>query len=306
MTDTPVLKLVNVSKIIGGKRLVDKLSLTLNKGEIYGFLGPNGAGKTTTIRMIVGLFSMSEGEIFVNGLNIQTHRSEALQAIGAIVENPSFYNYMSGYDNLVHHARMSLTDVTEERIKEVISFVKLDDAIHDKVKTYSLGMRQRLGIAQSLLHRPSLLILDEPTNGLDPAGIRELRDHLRNLAKKENIAILVSSHLLQEIESMCDRAIIIQKGQFVQELTIRSTEQQEEMAKTVLLDVSTPEIAATLLTNVEARHTDGKLAIVATRAQIAECVKVLVANDISVYGIATQQVSLEDQFIQLTSNERGR
>src|SRR5690606_36103405 len=183
-------------------------------GEVFGLLGPNGAGKTTSIRMMVGLMKLSEGQIRICGKNVQTHFEEAMLNVGAIVENPEMYKYMSGYDNLIHYARM-MSNITKQRINEVIGLVGLEARIHDKVKTYSLGMRQRLGVAQALLHKPKLLILDEPTNGLDPAGIRELRDYLRQLAKDEQIAVIVSSHLLSEMELMCDRVAIIQNGKLL-------------------------------------------------------------------------------------------
>jgi ABC-2 type transport system ATP-binding protein len=180
----PLLQLKNARKDIGKKTIIHDLSLEVFPGEVFGFLGPNGAGKTTTIRMIVGLMGITSGEVLINGISIQKDFEKAIQHVGAIVENPEMYKFLTGYQNLLHYARMA-KGVTKERIDEVVKLVGLEKRIHDKVKTYSLGMRQRLGLAQALLHRPSLLILDEPTNGLDPAGIREIRDYLRKLAKEE-------------------------------------------------------------------------------------------------------------------------
>ena len=216
-----VVQMRNVTKKIGGKTIIDRLTLDLPKGEVFGFLGPNGAGKTTTIRMMVGLMSMTEGEILIGGSSIRTDFEGAIRHVGAIVENPEMYKYLTGYQNLSHYARM-IPGIGKNRIDEVIALTGLDKRIHDKVKTYSLGMRQRLGVAQALLHKPSLLILDEPTNGLDPAGIRELRDYLRKLAVEEGITVFVSSHLLSEMELMCDKVAIIQAGKLIDIRTLRS------------------------------------------------------------------------------------
>ena len=218
-----VVQMSNVTKKIGGKTIIDRLTLDLPKGEVFGFLGPNGAGKTTTIRMMVGLMSMTEGEILIGGSSIRTDFEGAIRYVGAIVENPEMYKYLTGYQNLRHFARM-IPGIGKNRIDEVVALTGLDKRIHDKVKTYSLGMRQRLGVAQALLHKPSLLILDEPTNGLDPAGIRELRDYLRKLAVEEGIAVFVSSHLLSEMELMCDKVAIIQAGKLIDIRTLRSND----------------------------------------------------------------------------------
>lgn len=208
-----VLELKNVSKKLGGRKVVDSLSFTVNSGEIFGFLGPNGAGKTTTIKMIVGLLSIDEGEILIEGKSLKKNYEKAMQTIGGIIENPEMYDYMSGMANLKMFAKMH-GNISKERIAEVVELVGLTGRINDKVKKYSLGMRQRLGLAQALLHEPKLLILDEPTNGLDPAGIKELRDTLRSLADEKGVSVLVSSHLLSEMELMCDRFLIIDKGAF--------------------------------------------------------------------------------------------
>lgn len=178
MTQTPVVQIRNLSKKIGKKTIIDRLNLDVYPGEVFGFLGPNGAGKTTTIRMMVGLISMTEGDVAYKGISVKTRFSEAIAHVGAIVENPEMYKYLSGCQNLQQYARM-VGGITPGRIQEVVRLVGLEQRIHDKVRTYSLGMRQRLGLAQALLHEPAVLILDEPTNGLDPAGIREIRHYLR-------------------------------------------------------------------------------------------------------------------------------
>lgn len=209
-----VLSVKGITKIIGKQKLVNKLSFDMYQGEIVGLLGPNGAGKTTTIRMIVGLIAMNEGDVLVKGHSIRSDFAKAISQVGGIIENPEFYPYMTGYDNLKQYQRMGAR-ITEERISEVVKLVGLEGAMSKRVKAYSLGMRQRLGIAQALLHKPSILILDEPTNGLDPAGIREMRDYLKKIASEEGISILVSSHLLSEMELMCNRVVVIQEGKLV-------------------------------------------------------------------------------------------
>ncbi len=206
-----IVVLKDVTKVIKGRKIIDNISFEVNKGEVFGFLGPNGAGKTTTIRMIVGLMGITSGDITIAGSSIKTKFEDAVRHVGAIVENPEMYKFLTGYQNLMHFARMS-KGITKEKIDEVVELVGLTSRINDKVKTYSLGMRQRLGVAQCLLHDPDVLILDEPTNGLDPAGIREIRDYIRLLAREKKMAVIVSSHMLSEMEMMCDRIGIIQDG----------------------------------------------------------------------------------------------
>ncbi|MGE6227482.1 ABC transporter ATP-binding protein [Paenibacillus chitinolyticus] len=307
METEQAMELVGVSKTIGDKPIIKDLSFSVRRGEICGFLGPNGSGKTTTIRMMVGLMSMSAGEIRIAGFPVRTRRSEALAHVGAIVENPELYPYMSGHKNLVHFARMAAGPVPAGRMEEIVELVGLTDAIHDKVKTYSLGMRQRLGIAQALLHRPTVLILDEPTNGLDPGGIRELRDYLRNLAKTESIAILISSHLLAEVELICDRALIIQEGRLVGERIVRGGATAED--ELVLVEFE--------LKGIEAgEHTAGEYGLLKrenglytanlSKSAIPEIVSRLVGQGIDVYQVAIRKPTLEDTFLQLTKGEDSR
>ncbi|MEF2964252.1 ABC transporter ATP-binding protein [Paenibacillus sp. M1] len=205
-----VLQVEGLKKRIGKKWIVQDVSFEVREGEIFGFLGPNGAGKTTTIRMLVDLIRPTEGSVKVCGFDVSREPERALGLIGSIVENPEVYNYLTGWENLEQFARM-MKGIDESRISEVARMVGLDERIHDKVKTYSLGMRQRLGIAQALLGKPRLLILDEPTNGLDPKGIKELRQFIRQLAE-QGMAVFVSSHLLSEIQLLCDRVAIISHG----------------------------------------------------------------------------------------------
>ncbi|WP_144932482.1 ABC transporter ATP-binding protein [Paenibacillus sp. 32O-W] len=304
MSNETVVQLKNVSKTINGKPIIEKLSFSVRRGEIYGFLGPNGSGKTTTIRMMVGLISITEGDIYIAGHNIRTERSQAMTHVGAIVETPELYGYMSGWKNLIHFARMSRNPVSRERMMDIVRLVDLEDAIHRKVKTYSLGMKQRLGIAQALLHRPSILLLDEPTNGLDPSGIRQLRDYLRRLASEENIAIVVSSHLLSEIELMCDRVVIIKDGQFVDERQLHG-EAEDMMVYPVVFEVSNADQAALLLEAYgEVKKKDNRVTIEINRETIPQVVTLLGKEGILLYQIRTMSPTLEDMFLSLTKGER--
>jgi ABC-2 type transport system ATP-binding protein len=296
----PVLQIKNLRKDIGKKTIIHDLSLDVYAGEVFGFLGPNGAGKTTTIRMIVGLMGITSGEVMINGFSIKKDFAKAIQHVGAIVENPEMYKFLTGYQNLLHYARMA-TGITKERINEVVELVGLEKRIHDKVKTYSLGMRQRLGLAQALLHKPSLLILDEPTNGLDPAGIREIRDYLRKLAKQEGLAVIVSSHLLSEMEMMCDRFAIIQHGRLV---GIESVQDLVNSSQKVLIIAEPVEEAARIIrqkySNVLRQVTKQGIEISVEHEQIPAINAALVSKGVKVYGIQTVAKSLEERFLEMT------
>jgi ABC-2 type transport system ATP-binding protein len=306
MSKQPVVQLDHITKVIGNKTIIDQLSFELFPGEVVGFLGPNGAGKTTTIRMIVGLMAPTAGEILIQGIDVQQDFEKAISHVGAIVENPELYKYMSGYKNLLHYARM-VDGVTEERIDEVIELVGLQNRIEQKVSTYSLGMRQRLGLAQALLHRPSLLILDEPTNGLDPAGIREFRDYLRMVADKEDVCVLVSSHLLSEIELMCDRTLIIQSGKLIGEKQIQKEEETAEAKKQIVqFQVNPVEKAISILqlqkiVLLYSNQTSFEIEI--ERDNIPKLVKNLVAEDVSIFAVETRVKSLEDEFLEITGGK---
>jgi ABC-2 type transport system ATP-binding protein len=301
----PIIQIRNVTKRIGAKTIIDQLSFVVPRGEVFGFLGPNGAGKTTTIRMMVGLMKISEGEILIDGLSITKNFESAITKVGAIVENPEMYKYLTGYQNLVHFARMS-PGVTKERIQEVITLVALENRIHDKVKTYSLGMRQRLGVAQALLHKPSLLILDEPTNGLDPAGIRELRDYLRKLTQEEGISVVVSSHLLSEMELMCDRVAIIQNGKLVDVRLIKDYFNASETNR-VAIEVDQTGLTLSIFSEnpaYEAVDKNGYIELSLEREQIAEAVVLLVQSGVKVYSIKPITQSLEDKFLEMTGSDQ--
>ncbi|MED1510077.1 MULTISPECIES: ABC transporter ATP-binding protein [Bacillus] len=296
-----VVKLENVRKRIGGTEIIRGLSFEVQEGEVYGFLGPNGSGKTTTIRMMTGLISMTEGDITICSHSIRTEREKALEQIGAIVENPELYDYMTGMQNLKQFANMAITPISKERIAEIVKLVELEHAIHKKVKTYSLGMKQRLGIAQALLHQPKILILDEPTNGLDPAGIRQIRDYLQRLAKEENIAVIVSSHLLSEIELMCDRVVIIKQGEFVQEYNLHEQAKDDETV-VVVFEVGQVQKANEIIKG----KVQGNVIVTSImKEEIPQIVKQLVHADVLVYGVTVQNKTLEDEFLAITGGVKA-
>jgi len=305
---TPVLSVNGVTKTIGHRNIVDGLTFDIHRGEIVGLLGPNGAGKTTTIRMIVGLIEMSRGDVQVQGHSIKGDFVKAIRHIGGIIENPEFYPYMSGYDNLRQYQRMS-DGVSITRIMEIVKLVGLQDAIHKKVRAYSLGMRQRLGIAQALLHNPSILILDEPTNGLDPAGIREMRDYLKRIAREEGIAILVSSHLLSEMELMCSRVVVIQEGKLVTERAIGQAGENEELS-TVTLRVNDLELAEQTasrldgLTRIGSIPDEGALTVRLKEEDIPDLISALCNVRVRIYRVEEHKSSLEDEFLKWTGGNR--
>ncbi|XRG78687.1 ABC transporter ATP-binding protein [Rossellomorea sp. GAMAL-10_SWC] len=299
-----VLKLEGVTKSIKGKVLVDNVSFEVYEGEVFGFLGPNGAGKTTTIRMLVGLIKPSKGTIEIAGYPVKTHFKEAMQQIGCIVENPELYGYLTGWENLNQFARM-LGIKDDKKISEVVNLVKLTDRIHEKVKTYSLGMKQRLGIAQALLGGPKLLILDEPTNGLDPAGIRELREFIHMLVKEQNISVFISSHLLSEIEMICDRVGIINKGKMIRVSTVK--ELVKEAAERVEWRVSPIQNGLDILkkdsTIQDIIIKDELILCRMSPLNINEVIQQFVAEDVQVNGVKTMSETLEDLFMEMTGGE---
>mgnify|MGYP001027162765 CR=1 FL=1 len=308
MSQTPVVQLQNATKRIGNRNIVNAISFDVPAGEVFGFLGPNGAGKTTTIRMMVGLIKISQGDIVINGHSITKDFDKAIRNVGAIVENPDLYKYLTGYQNLKHYARM-VPGISKDRIDEMVEIVGLKDRIHDKVKTYSLGMRQRLGIAQALLHRPSLLILDEPTNGLDPAGIHELRNYLKRLAHKEGVAVFVSSHLLSEMELMCDRVGVLQNGKLVSIQSIKDFVDNGGVSRVcVTVEPAQTEQAKRLIASLNrtaspAKH-QGQLFIQMSKEEIPKVNKLLLNAGIQVYGIQMQEQTLEDKFLEITEEKK--
>jgi ABC-2 type transport system ATP-binding protein len=295
------LSVKNLRKKIGKKDIIKDVNFSLKKGEVFGFLGPNGAGKTTTIRMLVGLIKPTSGTIEICGYNVETQFTKAMSYLGCIVENPEMYSYLTGWENLEHFARM-LPKVSPNAIEETVNLVRLLDRIHDPVKTYSLGMRQRLGIAQALLGKPKVLILDEPTNGLDPMGIREMRSFIRYLAETEGLTVLVSSHLLSEIQLMCDRVAIISKGEMIKVDTVENLlTLQERLVWRVSPIHQAKELLSKHTTVVETK--EGELITPYLVDKVASWNKLLVDHEIDVKEMNRKLPALEDLFLEMTGGE---
>jgi|DewCreStandDraft_1066081.scaffolds.fasta_scaffold00256_21 ABC-2 type transport system ATP-binding protein len=310
-----VLSVKNLKKKLGKTMIIKGISFDIYAGEIFGFLGPNGSGKTTTIRMLVDLIRPTEGTVTVCGLDVHKQHTEALKLMGSIVENPEMYPYMTGWENLEHFARM-VPGIGQDRIQEVVDIVGMHNRIHDKVKNYSLGMRQRLGIAQALLGKPKLLIMDEPTNGLDPQGIKELREFIRRLAN-EGMSLFISSHLLSEIQLMCDRVAIISHGEVI--AVGRVDELLEQSTGKVLIHVDSHEKTMQVLESfnglevAEAEEIEMAelmripnttiLAVRMDMAEIAQLNHALVVAGVNVFAIQVKKPSLEELFLNLTGGE---
>lgn len=297
-----ILEIRGLSKSMGKKQILKDITLEVNGGEVFGFLGPNGSGKTTTIKLMLGLLNYNQGQIRICGHDVKREFEKAVSNIGGIIENPEMYKYLTGRQNLMQYRRMQ-DGITDERFEEVIDIVHLRARIDDKVSKYSLGMRQRLGIAQAILHRPKLLVLDEPTNGLDPAGIKELRDIFKHLAHEEGCAVFVSSHMLAELELMCDRVCIINHGVVVSNMTMEEMRSAKEGGSGTTYRVDTPdtEAAAAVAQNMGLEHriNGGILEVVIEKENVSGLVKALALADVEVEGVVPVQKTLEDAFIEL-------
>jgi ABC-type multidrug transport system ATPase subunit len=297
-----IIEVHNLSKQFNNTKAVNNLSFTVQEGDVYGFLGQNGAGKSTTIRMLLTLIKPTEGEINIFGKKLHTHRSEILSKVGAVIEKPDLYKYLSAYDNLSIFARMSGLTVTKQLLMKQLQMVGLEERAKDKVKTFSQGMKQRLGIAVALIHNPALIILDEPTNGLDPQGIADMRNLILMLSKELGKTILISSHLLSEIEVIANRMIIIHKGQKKIEGNVAE-----------LLDPAHTMIDIDSLDNISARQKiaaskwasflqpDKSLQLMMNRTAVPSLIKDLVSMDIELLSVNSSH-SLENYFLSLTTN----
>ena len=297
-TNRTILKCENLHKNFRKKEILKGVSLKIQEGDILGFIGPNGAGKTTTIKLILGLQKISSGKVYINGHSIEKDFENAISKVGAIIENPDLYMYMSGYDNLKLISNL-YSNVDFKRIDEVVKLVGLENRINDKVSKYSLGMRQRLGVAQAILHKPNLLILDEPTNGLDPEGIKDLRNLLVKLAKNENMGILISSHNLAELESFCNKVCIIKNGVVV-ETTDLDTVKKEASEGNYILEVDDAKKARIIIGDMSEATDNTHLQIHTDRENIPFIVKKLVLQDINIYSVREEVLSLEDAFFKKT------
>jgi ABC-2 type transport system ATP-binding protein len=290
----------NLTKVIGQRTIVDNVSFDLDSGEVFGFLGPNGAGKTTTIRMLVGLIRPTAGSVTICGHDIRREFEKAVRCVGCIVENPDLYRFMTGRENLQHFARM--LGVGEAEIDRVASLVSLAHRLDQRVGTYSLGMRQRLGIAQAMLGSPRVLILDEPANGLDPAGIREIRELLRGLAHERQMSIFVSSHLLAEIELMCDRVAIIHHGRILRQGSV-----QEMISSRREMELRVGDVARAMAIAQErglsAHAEDDRVYVAIEEQEAPPLLAALAAENITIYHAQQRAQSLEQMFLEATGGE---
>ena len=293
-----ILKCEDLHKSFRKKEILKGVSLEVSNGDILGFIGPNGAGKTTTIKLILGLQRIGSGRVTINGFDIQKNFEKAIAKVGAIIENPDLYMYLSGYDNLKLISNL-YKGIDEKRIQEVIKLVGLENRINDKVSRYSLGMRQRLGVAQAILHKPNLLILDEPTNGLDPEGIKDLRNLLIKLAKEENMGILISSHNLAELESFCNKVCIIKNGVIV-ETSDLETVKKEASEGNYIIEVDDSKRARIIIGDVAEATDNTHIQVHADKENIPFIIKKLVLQDVKIYSIREDVLSLEDAFFQKT------
>lgn len=294
-----VLQIKNLSKRVGKKTIIRNINFEVYEGEVFGLLGPNGAGKTTIIRSIVSLISRTSGTVLIKGIDVSVDFKKTISEVGAIIENPEFYMYMSGMENLKQFARMSRKNISDEEINKIVAKVKLTNAINQKVKTYSLGMRQRLGLAQALIHNPSILILDEPTNGLDPQGMAEFREIIREVSK-QGTAVLISSHLLGEIQQITDRFAIIEKGELTHIETMSDV--MEDSHGKFVFKVSDVNKAIELLRmkEIDAVEVGNQLIEVTTvEVQIPDMIRLLSA-ELDLYAVSAKTSSLEERFFELT------
>ena len=294
-----VLRTAGLTRRFGRLTAVADLDLEVSRGQVFGFLGPNGAGKTTTIGMILGLLRPTAGHVEMFGLDTRVHLRRALRRTGAIVESPSFYPHLSGRDNLRVFALLS-GGVQDKRLDEVLALVGLRERARSKVRTYSLGMRQRLGIAAALVHDPDLVVLDEPTNGLDPAGMREIRQLIRELGQMGK-TVFVSSHLLNEVEQMCDHVGILKAGRL---LTHGSVSDMLQRGQALEMEVTDEDGAVRVLEGLDwvdaVTRQDGRLIVQAPRERAAELSKALAERQIYLSELRPRESTLEEFFLEVT------
>ena len=293
-----ILRCENLKKNFGQREILKGVSLKLMEGDILGFIGPNGAGKTTTIKLMLGLQSITSGKVFINGYDIETDFTKAIENVGTIVESPDLYMYMSGYDNLKLVANL-YKNVDKQRIDEIVKLVGLENRIKDKVSKYSLGMRQRLGIAQAILHKPKLLILDEPTNGLDPEGIKEVKTLLKKLAKQENMAILISSHNLAELDTFCNKICIIKNGEIVETNDI-DTFKKDAKNNCYILEVEDSSVIGSIINYKMDILTEREVRVYIEKEDVPLLLKELILRNVKVYSASEENLSLEDAFLRKT------
>lgn len=294
-----VLEVKDVKKKLGKREIIKGLTFDVNEGEIFGFLGPNGAGKTTTIRMLVDLIHPDSGEIKILGHDVKKDKVKALENVGAVVENPELYKYLSGRENLMQIARVR--KIPKAEVQEIIELVGLKDRINDKVKKYSLGMKQRLGLGASLLGNPKLIILDEPTNGLDPSGIMDFREIVRKAAKERGVAVFISSHILSEVQQICDRVAFINNGviQSVESMDEDFTTETDTLVISTVNDEETLNILKTIDIVKDSFVAEGKITVQIAAGVTPQLVKVLVEKNVEINEVYKKHEKLEQRYMEL-------
>lgn len=301
-----VLEVKNISKKIGKKMIIQNINFEIKKGEVFGIVGPNGAGKSTLIKTMLGLYKPTEGTTIINGYDVIKDFENALQEVGAIIENPEAYDYLTAKKNMEIFSRM-YGRVDKQQIDELLKLVKLEDRKNHRVRTFSLGMKQRLGIAISLIPNPKLLILDEPTNGLDPIGIKELRDLIKNVSKEKGTAVLISSHILSEIELICDRIAIIDNGEIIEIIEPKKVDENIEIIDVGLKVENVTKTYEFLLSKgISSIVKDDYIFVKTTKKNIPSINKLLLDNGIMVYEIKMMKKSLEDEFVERTKGSKGQ
>lgn len=298
-----VLEVSNLRKTIGKREIIKGVDFSIKSGEIFGFLGPNGAGKTTTIRMLVGLIKPTSGDIKICGHDLKSDTVNALRQVGAVVENPELYTYLSGRENLMQIAR--IRKVSKEDVEEIIKLVGLENRIDDKVRKYSLGMKQRLGLAASLLAKPKLLILDEPTNGLDPSGILDFRDIVQKAARERGMAVFVSSHILSEVQNLCDKVAFINHGviKSVEEINKETNTMETETDIVCLISKDDKNGLVQEISNLtyvsSCKENEKGLSIILKANQTPTLIKDLVSKGFNIDEIYKERKGLEQRYMEL-------
>ena len=292
-----LLECQKLYKSFGKKQILKDVSFEIDEGDILAFIGPNGSGKTTTIKLILGLQNIDKGKVIINGYDVKKDFVKSIERVGAIVENPDTYMYLTGWQNLKLTANL-YDNISDEKIKEIVKLVDLEERINDKVSKYSLGMRQRLGIARALINEPNILILDEPTNGLDPEGIKDLRILLKKLAK-DGLGILISSHNLAELESFCNKVLIIDNGTIIETSEVK--EFKSNGNKYVFSVNNTKDL------NIEGIYevTKDKFSYNGDKEDIANIIKSLVKKNIDIYEVHMQELTLEEAFLKKTGGKKN-
>lgn len=302
-----ILQTNQVTKAIGGKKLVNSINLHVKKGEIYGFLGPNGAGKTTMMKMITNLWKPTAGNIEIFGEALTPKSYEVLKKMGSIIEFPTFYEHMTGRENLQLHCKY-MGYSTPDSAEKALKLLNMTEAADKQVKSYSLGMKERLGIARAILCEPELLILDEPTNGLDPAGMKQIRDLLKMLCKEQGITVMISSHILSEIESIADTVGIIHHGEMMKEISMQEMEAaNQNYIELVVAD--SPRAVSVLAEKLGFSDfkavEDNKFRIYEQKATPQTVARALVLNDVDIVAIGKHTETLEDYFLKLTGEVKN-